>query len=64
MVMNSSNENRESSIPFFPGRVSIVKNISLTLRSMRIIWYLLKLTSRHNDHDMTIVCGYIDIGIV
>ena len=37
MTMNSSNEDRELGILFFLGRVSGMKNVSLTSGSMRII---------------------------
>ena len=45
VTMNNSSEDRESGIPFFLGRVSGMKNVSLTSRSMRIIWYWPKPTS-------------------
>ena len=58
VTMNSSSEDRESGIPFFLGRVSGMKNVSLTSGSMRIIWYWPKPTS-HQD-----ICGHINTEIV
>ena len=52
MTMNSSNEDRESGIPFFLGRVSGMKNVSLTSGSMRIIWYWPKPTSHQDNPGM------------
>ena len=39
VAMNTSIEDRESDIPFFLGKVAVKKNVSLTLGSMKIIWY-------------------------
>ena len=39
VAMNTSNENKESGIPFFLGKVAILKNVSSTSGSMKIIWY-------------------------
>ena len=39
VAMNTSNENRESNIPFFLEKVAVLKNVSSTSGSMKIIWY-------------------------
>ena len=61
MTMNSSREDRESGILFFLGRMLGMKNVSLTLGSMRIIWYWPKPTSQQDNLSMHI---HIDIEIV
>ena len=38
VAMNTSNEDRESGIPFFLGKVAVLKNVSSTSGSMKIIW--------------------------
>ena len=52
VIMNSSSEDRESGIPFFLGRMLGMKNISLTSRSMRIIWNWPKPTSQQDNPGM------------
>ena len=52
VTMNSSSEDRESSVPFFLGRVPGMKNVSLTSESMRIIWYWPKPTSQQDNPGM------------
>ena len=49
VAMNSSNEDKELDILFFLRRVSPMKNVSLTLGSIRIIWYWPKPTSQQDD---------------
>ena len=51
VAMNISNEDRESSIPFFLGNVAVLKNVSSTSGSMKIIWYWPKL-SQQDDLSM------------
>ena len=55
VAMNTSNEDRELGIPFFLGKVAVRKNVSSTLRSMKIIWYWPKPTSEQDDPGM---CTY------
>ena len=52
VTMNNSSEDRESGIPYFLERVSRMKNVSLTLESMRIIWYWPKPTSQQDNPSM------------
>ena len=52
VTMNSSSEDREFDIPFFLGRVSGMKNVSLASGSMRIIWYWPKPTSQQDSPGM------------
>ena len=52
VAMNTSNEDRESSIPFFLGKVALQKNVSSTSGSMKIIWYWPKPTSQQDDYGM------------
>ena len=52
VAMNTSNEDRETGIPFFLGKVALRKNVSLTSESMKIIWYWPKPTSQQDDPSM------------
>ena len=52
VAMNTSNEDREVGIPFFLGKVAVLKNVSSTLGLMKIIWYWPKPTSQQNDPGM------------
>ena len=52
VTMNSSSEDRELGILFFLGRVSGLKNVTLTSGSMRIIWYWPKPTSQQDNPGM------------
>ena len=52
VAMNTSNEDRESGIPFFLGKVAVRKNVSSTLGSMKIIRYWPKPTSQQDDFGM------------
>ena len=45
VAMNTNNEDRESGIPFFLGKVAVLKNVSSTSGSMKIKWYWSKPTS-------------------
>ena len=49
VAMNTSIEDRESDIPFFLGKVALVKNVSSTLGSMKFIWYWPKPTLQQDD---------------
>ena len=52
VAMNTSNEDRESGIPFFLGKVAVQKNGSSTSGSIKIIWYWPKPTSQQDDPSM------------
>ena len=52
VAMNTNNEDREASIPFFLGKVALRKNVSSTSGSMKIIWYWPKPTSQQDDPRM------------
>ena len=52
VAMNTSNEDKESNIPFFLGKLALRKNVSSILGSMKIIWYWPKSTSQQDDPSM------------
>ena len=52
VTMNTSNQDRESGIPFFLEKVAVRKNVSLTSESMKIIWYWPKPTSQQDELGM------------
>ena len=52
VAMNINNEDRESGILFFLGKVAVRKTVSSTSGSMKIIWYWPKPTLQQDDPSM------------